>query len=228
MFDSKNRFQAVLMVVLLLVILAIGVLCWVPPVSRDALTHHLAVPKLWILNHGMLELPHLPFSYYPMNLDLLYLIPLFFHNDILPKYIHFLFGLLTAVLVYRYLRSRIDTVYALAGALFFLSTPIIIKLCITVYVDLGLIFFSFSAMLYFFKWMADDFRIKHLILAGFLCGLAVGTKYQGLIVLLLMALFTPLFFLRSHIQRGNNQLKAAGVRRSFRDFCADRLFHLGC
>jgi len=191
-----------------LVTAAIGILCWVPPVSRDALTHHLAVPKLWILNHGMVELPHLPFSYYPMNLDLLYMVPLLFHNDILPKYIHFLFGLLTAFLIFRYLRPRLNATYALTGSLFFLSTPIIIKLCITAYVDLGLIFFTFAAILYFFKWMVDTFRMKHLILSGIMCGLAMGTKYQGLIVLLLLTLSTPMVFIRSVAAKGKNQFRA--------------------
>ena len=55
-----------------------------------------------------------------MNLDLLYIIPLYFGNDIVPKYIHFVFALLTAGLIFNYLKIRINTVYALAGALFFL------------------------------------------------------------------------------------------------------------
>ena len=71
----------------------------VPPVSRDALTHHLAVPKLWIEKGGLVEIPSIPFSYYPMNLDLLYAIPLYFGNDIITKYIHFSFALFTAFLI---------------------------------------------------------------------------------------------------------------------------------
>ena len=72
--------------------LAILVLASVPPVDRDALTHHLAVPKLYLKHGGIYAIPAIPFSYYPMNLDLLYLIPLYFGNDIIPKYIHFAFA----------------------------------------------------------------------------------------------------------------------------------------
>ena len=102
-------------------IVSVALLASVPPVSRDALTHHLAVPKVYIQQGSMSEIPHMPFSYYPMNLDLLYIIPMYFGNDILPKYIHFSFGLLTACLIYVFLRKRLGTFYALFAVLFFLS-----------------------------------------------------------------------------------------------------------
>ena len=125
-----------------LLIASILVMAAVPPVSRDALTHHLAVPKLWLESGSMSEIPTVVFSYYPMNLDLLYLIPLYFGNDIIPKYIHFAFALLTAWLIFVFLKDRTaKTHYGLLGALLFLSLPVILKLSITVYGDLGLVFF---------------------------------------------------------------------------------------
>ena len=135
-----------LVLLLLILIFAICFLAWVPPVSRDALTHHLVVPKLYLQHGGVYEIPSIVFSYYPMNLDLLYMIPLYFGNDIAPKYIHFLFALLTAVLIFYYLRKRLGNQWGLFGALFFLSLPLIVKLSITIYVDLGLIFFSTAAI----------------------------------------------------------------------------------
>ena len=172
-------------------ILAIIILSSVPPVSRDALTHHLAVPKLYLKQGGMYEIPTLTFSYYPPNLDLLYLIPLYFGNDIIPKFIHFTFALLTAWLVFNYLKVRINTVYGLIGALFFLSLPVVVKLSITVYVDLGLIFFSTWALISILKWLETDFKIHYLIISAISCGLALGTKYNGLITFLILALFVP-------------------------------------
>ena len=149
-----------------ILILSIVILSSVPPVSRDALTHHLAVPKLYLNHGGMYEIPSLKFSYYPMNIDFLYIIPLYFGNDIVPKYIHFAFALLTAWLIFSYLKIRINPGYALAGALFFLSLPVIVKLSITVYVDLGLIFFSTWALLNLLKWFENDFKFHFLIISG--------------------------------------------------------------
>ena len=111
-FENKNQqsvlslgcIQSLLIGLLAILIVTVVILSWVPPVSRDALTHHLAVPKLYLQHGGIYEIPAIVFSYYPMNLDLLYMIPLYWGNDIAPKFIHFLFALLTAGLLYGYLR----------------------------------------------------------------------------------------------------------------------------
>ncbi|RLC05218.1 MAG: hypothetical protein DRH90_06515 [Deltaproteobacteria bacterium] len=177
-----------MLLVLLILVVSICILAWVPPVSRDALVHHLAVPKLWLKHGAIYEIPDMIFSYYPMNLDLLYTIPLYFGNDILPKFIHFAFALGTAWLIFTYLTKRLDRYYALLGVLFFLSTPVIVKLSITAYVDLGLIFFSTAGFMYALKWHEESLRRKHLVMAALCSGLALGTKYNGLMVLLLLTL----------------------------------------
>ena len=141
--DSASCIRVILLVLLVFLCIAISILCCAPPVSKDALTHHLAVPKLYIEHGSIYEIPSMPASYYPMNLDLLYLIPLYLGNDIVPKFIHFSFALLTAWLIFGHLKRRINTIYALLGVIFFISTPIIVKLSITVYVDLGLIVIGF-------------------------------------------------------------------------------------
>ena len=212
MFEKINKFyiETLLIVILVVLVVSIMILAWVPPVSKDALVHHLAIPKLYLKHGGMYEIPFMPFSYYPMNLDLLYLIPLYFGNDILPKFIHFSFALLTAWLIFNYLKHRINTIYALLGVIFFLSIPIIVKLSITVYVDLGLIFFSTASLLLLIKWIEKGFHLKILILSASFCGLAMGTKYNGLVTFFLLTLFVP--FLYSRYLQGNKPrfLTAAG------------------
>ncbi|MBU2620713.1 MAG: glycosyltransferase family 39 protein, partial [Proteobacteria bacterium] len=194
-----------------ILIVSVIVLSSVPPVSRDALTHHLAVPKLYLNHGGMYEIPSVIFSYYPMNLELLYLIPLYFGNDIVPKYIHFVFALLTAFLLYGYLKKRTNFTFALFGALFFLSIPVIVKLSITVYVDLGLIFFSTASLIFLFKWIEYGFRLKHLFFSALFCGLALGTKYNALIVFFLLSMFV--MFAYSRFSR-NEENQPGPIRKS--------------
>ena len=175
---------------------ALFVLGLTPPISKDALTHHLAVPKLYIKHGGIYEIPFMVFSYYPMNLDLLYMIPLYFGNDIVPKFIHFSFALLTALIIFLNLKHRTNRLYAMFGVLFFLSLPIIIKLSVTVYVDLGLMFFSTASLLLMLKWLNEGFPLRLLILSAICCGLGMGTKYNGLIVFFLLGLFVPFLYVR--------------------------------
>jgi 4-amino-4-deoxy-L-arabinose transferase-like glycosyltransferase len=187
---EKHKFFNLLLALGLLGLLAaIIVLASVPPVDRDALTHHLAVPKLYLRQGGIYEIPEIPFSYYPMNLDLIYLAALHLGSDIAPKYIHAAFGLLTAWILYGYLRRRLQsTAYGLLGCLLFLSVPVVVKLSITVYVDLGLIFFSTAALLQLFRWAASGFQMRHLLLSGVWTGLCLGTKYNGMLCAFLLGL----------------------------------------
>ncbi len=202
--------KVLLLILLAILIVSIIILAGVPPVSRDALVHHLAIPKLYLKHGGIYEIPSLVFSYYPMNLDLLYLVPLYFGNDVIPKLIHFCFALLTAWLIFNFLKPRSNTVYALLGGIFFLSVPIIVKLSITVYVDLGLIFFSTASVLLILRWIEEGFRLRFLLLSALFCGLAAGTKYNGLIVLFLLTLFVPFLYSRYVPNSKPGFFKAAG------------------
>jgi len=215
MLSFPKYFKILLTGLLLSLIISIVILSYVPPVSRDALTHHLAVPNLYLKHGSIYEIPELKVSYYPMNLDLLYLIPLSFGNDIIPKFIHFSFALMTAWLIFSYLKKRIDTSYALFGVLLFLSLPVIIKLSITVYVDLGLYYFSTVSLVCLFKWIEKDFKIKYLIISAIWCGLALGTKYNGLIVSFLLSLFVPFIYLRSIQNKKQTQGRAIGYSAVF-------------
>jgi hypothetical protein len=187
--SALQTFVSALIVIL---IVCITILSLVPPVSRDALIQHLALPKLYLKHGGMYEIPSMPFSYYPMNLQLLYMVSLYLGNDIIPKLIHFTFALLTAWVMFSYLRSRINTLYALFGSLFFLSIPIIVKLSTTAYVDLGLIFFSTASLLLLFKWAEKKFKVRYLLASAMMVGLGMGTKYNGIVSFLLLTLMTPI------------------------------------
>ncbi len=216
--QKKRGVQIVSLLLLAGLLICLIILACVPPVSRDALIHHLQIPKLYLQHGSIYEIPELVFSYYPMNLDLIYMAALYLGNDILPKYIHMFFGCATAYLLYNYLKKRLSITYAYLGALFFLSIPIIIRLSISVYVDLGLIFFTTAALLLLFEWLKNSSQQRLLILAGFSCGLAVGTKYNGLIVLFLLTLFIPVLYIRNSAE---TKITATAIRSSILFlFCA--------
>lgn len=184
-------------------LILITILCLVPPISRDALVHHLALPKIYLARGKIIELPCMVYSYFPMNLEILYGISLYLGSDIVPKLIHFFFGVLTAVLIYNYLKTRLDKIYALCGVVLFFTVPIIIKLSITAYVDLGLVFFSTAALFALFKWADSNFNLWHLMVSGVFCGMAMGTKYNGFLTLILLTIV--IFYLRSHAS-GNKKV----------------------
>lgn len=188
----------ILKTALAITIIFTTILASVPPVCRDSLTHHLYVPKLYIKSGSIYEITDIPFSYYPQLLDLLYIIPLYFHNDIIPKYIHLAFAAATAFLIYSYLKERFDKQAGLAGSLFFLTIPVIVKLSVTVYVDLGLIFFTFASIISLLKWKTSGLKWRYLIASGVFTGLAMGTKYNGIVTFILLTLLLPLLVSKNY------------------------------
>ena len=158
-----------------------------PPISRDAIIHHLAIPKLWLAHGGFYEITWADFSYYPMNINLLYLLPLYFNNDIVPKFIHFTFGLGTGLLVYYYIKNRLGKNWGLLGFLIFFSTPVIARLSTTAYIDLGMVFFATASILSFIRWRDGNYKdTKWFALSAVCMGLALGTKYNALIAWLFL------------------------------------------
>jgi len=49
--------KVILLSVIFLFILLEIVLALTPPVARDVLIHHLAIPKLWLIHGGFYEIP---------------------------------------------------------------------------------------------------------------------------------------------------------------------------
>jgi hypothetical protein len=181
--DKFYNPLAILIAVLILFLLVIEIILnLTPPISRDALIHHLAIPKLWIVNGGFYETKWADFSYYPMNVNLLYLIPIYFKMDYLAKFIHMGFGIGTALLIYFYLKNRINKLAGILGILIFLSTPMIFRLSTEAYIDLGLVFFTTASILAFIRYRDGEFKeFKWLFLSSVAMGLALGSKYNALI-----------------------------------------------
>ena len=189
--------QILLGMAIFFLLVTLIILCMLPPTATDALIHHLAIPKLWLLNGGFYEIKWSVFSYYPMNVDLLYLIPLYFHNDIIPNFIHMGFGIGTSWLIYWYLKNKFGRVWGLLGVLVFLSTPIVLRMSTVAYVDLGLIFFTTAGILAYLRWRSSDYNEnKWLIISAITMGVALGTKYNALVAWFLLALAIIFFYSR--------------------------------
>jgi len=202
------RTKIFLVVAYVLHVAWIIVLASVPPVSRDALTHHLAVPKLWVEQGGIREIPEIAFSYYPQLIDLLYTVPIILGHDIAAKYIHFVFALLTALIMFVFVRRRLGPAWGALSGLLFLTVPLIVKLSITVYVDLGLVFFTTGALFAIIVWLEDPAKIRWLVLAAVCSGLALSTKYNAIVSFLVLSLIVPFFFLNGSDNKDDEQLNA--------------------
>ena len=168
-----------------------------PPISRDALIHHLAVPKLWLEYGGFYEIPWADYAYYPMNINLLYTLCLYFKNDIAPKFIHLGFGLATGWLIYLYLNQKFGRNLGLLGMVIFITTPIVIWLSTSAYIDLGMTFFTTGSILAFIKWRDSEYsQFKWFLISSFCMGMAIGSKYNALIAWFIVNLMLMFSYVR--------------------------------
>ncbi len=96
-----------------------------PIISRDALIHHMALPKLWI-ERGLFSVDsYRDYAFYPSNIQALYQEALFYDLEFLPKIIHSSFLFFTGCIVYQYLKSiGISTHLASLAFLMILTIPI--------------------------------------------------------------------------------------------------------
>jgi len=194
-FENTTTFILLSAILVFLVIEIIFNLT--PPISRDALIHHLAVPKLWLKHGGCYEISWAEYSYYPMYIDLLYLVCLYFKNDIAPKFIHLGFGLGTGWLIYLYLNEKFNRDWGLLGTVIFITTPLVVWLSTSAYVDLGMTFFITGSVLAIIRWRDSEYNgFKWLIISSFCMGIAVGSKYNALIAWFIVNLMLILSYVR--------------------------------
>jgi len=181
--DGLGRMIWALILVILVVETILGCL---PPTARDELTHHLAIPRLYVKAGQIIQVPMAPYSYYPMLLDMLYTPWVYWGYDFVPKLIHGLFGFLTGLCLYAYLARRINPVYGLLGFFFFVSTPAVLRLSHWAYVDLGVTFFSTVSLLCLLRWREDGGNKKWLSLAALSMGFALATKPNAMVASLIL------------------------------------------
>jgi hypothetical protein len=179
---QTNRLGRILWFAILIYLVTEVVLGFLPPISRDELTHHLAIPKLYAKAGRIIEVPIAPYAYYPMLLDMLYTPWVYWGYDFVPKLIHALYGYLTGLLLFAYLANRMNAAYGLAGFLIFVSTPAIARLSHWGYIDLGITFYTTAALLALLLWREDRGSLRWLILAALSTGFALATKPNGLLV----------------------------------------------
>lgn len=200
---KPTRLELLLGFLILLVVALEIALSSLPPIARDELTHHLAVPRIWVDAGKITEIPHVLPSYYPMLLDMLYVPFVQWEQEALAKLTHGLFALLTGLLIHAYLARRLNRVYGLLGFLFFISTPVVLRLSNLAYVDLGLTFYSTASLLCLFQWREKPDSVRWLILGGLSAGFASATKPNGLLVSLLVS------FLFMFVLAGRREERAA-------------------
>jgi hypothetical protein len=178
----KFNIYALTILVGLALILALA-----PPVETDALVYHLAIPKAYLENHGIINLPNSMYSFFPLLFEMVFLFAMTFGVESLPALcglgMTFLLLLGLGIYFHQYVSPRL----AWFVPVLFFSTPTFFEISASAYIDLalaGFIFFTFYA---WDRWRETRLPFWFFYMALF-AGAAWATKLTGLIVLPLVVL----------------------------------------
>src|SRR3989344_917039 len=126
-----------------------------------------------------------------------------FNGEILAKLIHFSFGILTCVALYKVSREFFSSKASLIGVVIFYSNLVVGWQSITAYVDLARTFFELLALWGFIKLYKSGEK-KWLVESAVMLGLAISTKLLALGSLLIFSLLIIFYFL--HVKKNLNNL----------------------
>lgn len=173
--NKKVELGLVLIIFLQTLVNLIGALG--PELAFDSLWYHLTLPKLYLVSHAIIHIPGglLYYSDMPKLTELLYVVALIFQGEILAKLIHFTFGILSVIALYKLSRKLFSSKISLVAALIFYSNLVVGWESIAAYVDLTRTFFEIMVLWGFINWWENG-RKRWLIESAVMLGLAITTK----------------------------------------------------
>jgi len=178
---TKFTWGVIILVVLVTIFAGIH-----PITAKDALIHHLAVPKWWVQSNSPTPIYWHEWSYYPMLLQLAYAEFLKLGLEMVTPIYHFLWLLLLSFVVGDFLLEESDDKeIAVFSVLLTLGLPVAMNLASTPLVDLGVGFFTTATLLSVIKFYRTG-AYHFLFLAGASLGLSLGVKYNALPVFALL------------------------------------------
>lgn len=180
------------------------ILALAPPADGfDALFYHLPVPEMW-LQDGGLRLVNMPHYWFPSLVEGLFVWPLALGGDTGAQLLHFIFGALSALLLWFWVRSLWGNQTGWWALTLLLTMPSLMWLAAWAYTDLALVFFALGMLYSLWKWL-DLADSRWLIVTAVMSGFAMGIKYTSFLVPVVAGGFILTKMFSKNISRQNRQ-----------------------
>ncbi|MZG30781.1 MAG: hypothetical protein F3741_08250 [Nitrospinae bacterium] len=179
---SLSPLKTFIQIILGIIIFFLLSLAMAPAFSTDALVYHLAVPKAYLEAGGVTNLPNNIYSFFPQQMEMLYLFALALGTEQLAQLTGLGIALLLLIALHQYYRQTGSANYALLAPLLYISTPTFFNIASAAYVDLQAATYVFLA---FYAWENGCSRKQSnwFLLMCLFAGAAVATKLTTVIIL---------------------------------------------
>lgn len=191
----QNKFEWLLLTMIGLAVMSNLIYCYAPPTQVRELLYDLNLPKMYLQAHKIYDAPDRHLAYFPLQIQMLYLMALTVKGTLLAKLFHYFFGLLSLGLLYLTTKHLFKSKAALYASTLFYLTPLVTSLSSAANIDLGTLFYGLlttSALLF---WVQNK-SPRSLYLAAFLAGITSSTKVSGVAMALTALIFIILGLLK--------------------------------
>ena len=146
----------------------------------DVLEYHLQVPREFLHNRQIGELPHNVYSHYPLGVEMLFLLAMTlcggaYEGMYLAKFLHVAFGAIAVAGLFVALK-RDEPARGRSAAVLLATTPFVIYLCWLAMVELASICYLALGLLWLREWIVRR-HARSALMIGAMLGAACAVKY---------------------------------------------------
>lgn len=158
------------------------------PLAWDRIAYHLAVPRIYIGEERIVEIPFIVHSNWPFNMEMLYALALLVGSERLPQLLAFSFSVLTGCGLALVAGRHFDRRVGLLAMALFISMPVVRRESGTAMIDVPLGLYALLAVAAMARWRFSGGR-SWMILSALFAGFAAGVKLTGASTGLLLGAF---------------------------------------
>jgi len=175
---SKSKFNLLLASGVSLILWWTLVTALAPPLHFDALTYHLALPRLYLLQGNMDYTPDLMFWGMPQLLEMSYTAAMAFGGAEAASTLGWGFGVLTLVGLFEFMRNKFNSQTSWVTVACLLSGYSLVTSLSSGYTEWFIMLLSFGMLVSFDAWR-DTHNRRNLFMAAIFAGLALSVKYTA-------------------------------------------------
>ncbi len=149
-----------------------------PPHEWDEIAYHMALTKLYVDAHGIVYVPSIVHSNWPMNTEMLFSLGLLLGSDLVAHWTTWFMALWTSFGLFLTGKRFLDRRIGLLAAVLYLTVPLIKRLSGTGLIDVSLAFYGTASILAYAHYRQNR-SAAWAGLAGLLAGLTAGSKLMG-------------------------------------------------
>ncbi len=186
-FSAKKSYILILIVSLLFSILLLPMimLSLYPETAWDSTMYHLVYSKSYIENHQIAPVDNIRHPVFSQLFEIIYTLVIYFSKNVIAaKILHFIMQIFCAIIIYSFCKRFYSKKVGFWSSLLWLTTPLVVYVSVTAYIDIALTVFVTLAIYALVNWIHTNERLW-LVISAILLGFSCSIKYTGIVFVLI-------------------------------------------